>query len=391
MDYQGNDCCYENMVFMNPQYIEFPKNNGGALYYFGNRNLTLPDFDGHMKVDTLWLKETFSIITENRKGKKFNRCFEPFAGSAAWSLTAMELGFSNEYYINDGNKILIDFLQLVKNDPNQLKDRYSYLVDQYNKSDKNTFFLNVIKDYNLGDDFEKSLLIPFIINFSWGGMVFYDVNGSIRYQEHKLAGRLVPGYIDTPPLSLNQYFAEINRISLLLNNNTVYFQNGDFEHALANIDKDDFVILNPPYPENERSDIEKFGLYLEIHPREVLHEKLCNLIRKLESNDIDYFLSYGLYNPDLKNFLIGNILDQPRYYLRIIGSENCIFGRALDQVYLSKNLIIPKNIESKVIPAIEVLQNKNISHLEALEVFSRISLEKELSQNEISFKISIKS
>lgn len=93
---------------MHSNIVRLPQNHGGPLHYLGNRYLTLPDLTGHMSPDTSWLNEHFSVLLANKKGQKYKKAIEPFAGSASWSMAAMEVGIAEEYIINDSNKILIN-------------------------------------------------------------------------------------------------------------------------------------------------------------------------------------------------------------------------------------------------------------------------------------------
>lgn len=113
---------------MNQYAFTFSKNYGRPLHYLGNRFLSLPNASGHMVPDNTWLKELFSLIQFNTKGKKYKRCIEPFAGSASWSLAAMEIGFADEYVINDSDAILIATLQYIQNSPALIKEEYASLI-----------------------------------------------------------------------------------------------------------------------------------------------------------------------------------------------------------------------------------------------------------------------
>ncbi|WP_195913158.1 DNA adenine methylase, partial [Legionella pneumophila] len=110
---------------MSAKNIYLTQNHGGPLHYLGNRYLTLPDLTGHMSPDTSWLNEHFSVLLANNKGQKYKKAIEPFAGSASWSMAAMEVGLAEEYLINDSNKILIHTLQLIKDKPNLIKESYA--------------------------------------------------------------------------------------------------------------------------------------------------------------------------------------------------------------------------------------------------------------------------
>lgn len=196
---------------MNKQDIQLTKNHGGPLHYLGNRFLSLPDVSGHMRPDNTWLNEHFSIILFNNSGKKYKRCIEPLSGSASWSLAAMEVGLADEYIINDSDKILINTLRLIRNKSELIKKEYASLIHQYNDSlSKKKFFLDTIDNYNQTSDQEKkSLILPFIINHSWGGILFHDSDNNIIYRDAPLfEGKNADRYLEEANLSFNMFVEE---------------------------------------------------------------------------------------------------------------------------------------------------------------------------------------
>lgn len=349
--------------------------SGGPLHYFGNRSLSLPGFDGRMKVDPSWIEQGIEIIQANLHGMKFKRCFEPFAGSAAWSLSAMRNQLAQEYIINDCNQVLIGFFINVQKNPSLVKETYQDLVEKFDQaSNKDSFFKQIMERYNFSTDFQRSLIMPFIINHSWGGMVFHDHVGRIIYREPVVNGKKIPGFLDKATLSLSQFFEEIDEVSILFNINKVHFRCQDFEEVLQDVRADDFVNLNPPYPENERSISEQYGLYFEIYSRETLHQNICNALKRMHSLKVTYFMSYGLYSPEMQDFLVHDSSSKVHNrYLRLIGFDDCIFGRWLDQWYFSENIIIPDLLRSKVIPASQFAQCPALSPQEALSKYLDLS------------------
>ncbi|WED42375.1 DNA adenine methylase [Legionella cardiaca] len=353
--------------------IELSKNFGGPLHYLGNRYLSLPDVSGHMAPDDGWLNEHFSILLANN-GKKYKRAIEPFAGSASWSMAAMELGIAEEYIINDSNKILITTLQLIKEKPERIKESYSLLVNKYDAAtSKKASFLDVIEKYNHDtSDEEKALLLPFIINHSWGGILCYDNNLNILYREGELfEGKNAERFLEKANLSLDWFLQEVDRASNLFNINNVSFKSGDFIQVISDVAADDFVALNPPYPENERSISEGTGMYVELYSPEKLHQNLKQVIQQLEKKNIHYYMTYGFYNPKFSNYVFRDELSQPINYFRVLGYENCAFGVGLDQLYFTSQFSIPESVN--IFKAEDVLKNSNITPEEALKQYEQLS------------------
>lgn len=353
-------------------------NNGGPLHYLGNRNLSLPDSSGRMKVDLSWFNEHFLIMLEHCKGRKFKKCFDPFSGCASWSLIAMELKIAEEYIINDSDAALINTHRLMKERPDAIKAAYASLVEEYSKTKSNkNFFLQVIKDYNSADNDGKALLLSFIINHSWGGMVFHDDKGNIVYREANSSENAIPGYLEEATLPLGLYFEEVDRVSRLLNTNKVSFKSGDFLHAISDVQPGDFVAMFPPYPENVRARIGEVGIFVELYNREILHKNLLNAILHMENRGIEYYMTYGFHDPETKSFIIRDASNQLRHFFRILGYQNCTFGIALEQMYFSPNLLIPNDLDSAIIRADDVLQKLDLTCGEALSNFYQIAKQRQ--------------
>ena len=228
---------------MQQQNVQLAANHGGPLHYLGNRFLTLPDTSGHMHPDLSWLEEHFSVLKANQK-EKYRRCIEPFSGSASWSLAAMELDLSEEYIINDSNHILINTLQLIRDNPQAIKESYSLLVEQYNQTaSKKQFFIDIIQSYNNKiDEDSQALILPFIINHSWSGILFHDSQKRILYREGSLVnGTATPRYLEKANLTVELFNTEVDRVSLLFNTHRVHFSSGDFLGLIADIKPNDFI------------------------------------------------------------------------------------------------------------------------------------------------------
>ncbi|HAT9060358.1 TPA: DNA adenine methylase [Legionella pneumophila subsp. pneumophila] len=358
---------------MHANKIQLTQNHGGPLHYLGNRYLTLPDLTGHMSPDRSWLHEHFAVLLANNNGQKYKKAIEPFAGSASWSMAAMEIGLAEEYLINDSNKILINTLQLIKDKPNLIKESYAALIEKYNSSlSKKDFFLKMIENYNLAEDQEKALLLPFIINHSWGGILFYDKELNIIYREGELfEGKKANRFLEKANLSLEMFLSEIDRVSILLNANRVAFKSGDFMEVISIATPGYFVALNPPYPENEHSTVEKAGMYIELYSPEKMHQNLVQIIQHLESQGIHYYMTYGFYNPKFRNYVLTNENHQPINYFRVLGYKHCAFGIGLDQMYFTSQFSIPKGIN--IFKAEDVLGAQDLTAEEALEQFKQLS------------------
>jgi len=360
---------------MTKDITQLSDNKGGPLHYMGNRNLTWPLQNGLMKVEKELLRDYFTVILENCKCKKFKRSYEPFAGSSSWSQAAMELGLAEEYIINDSDEVLINTLRLIRDNPEAVKMRYISLVDEYYPSTfKKDFFLQIISSYNQAQSLnEKSLLLPFIVNHSWGGMIFHDDNGNIVFRDAHIRGEISEGYLSKASLSVEDFVKEVDRVSNLFKINKVVFNSGDFLHTLSDIQEGDFVAMNPPYPETMRARSEGAGMYTELYETDNLHKNIVSIIQKMESSNIEYYMTYGCHDPKLQKFIIKDEFNKLKHFFRIAGGEGNIFGEPLDQMYFYSKYSIPASLRYKIIPAKDVLQDQELTAEEALVNFKKIS------------------
>lgn len=77
------------------------------------------------------------------------------------------------------------------------------------------------------------------------------------------------------------FIEEVDRISKLLNANHVIFKSGDFLSVITDIQPGDFIALDPPYPENERSLTDKIRMYVELYSPKKLHENVINVFSSI--------------------------------------------------------------------------------------------------------------
>lgn len=348
---------------------------GGPIHYFGSRFLSLPDSTGHMVPNQDWLKVNFEIFKANHP-EKYQRCIEPFSGSATWSLAAMEVDLAEEYIINDSDEALINTLILIRDMPSILVAKYASLVSQYQASpNKKDFYRETINKYNRASHVDvKSVFLPFIINYAWGGIIYHNDNGDIVYKNEPVYGAPVgDGCLVDANLSIETFSEEIYSVSSLLRRHKVTFTHGDFSNVLQDVKEGDVVGMNPPYPDNMRFKDEQTGMYRELVGPEALHESIKNTVAMLEEKGVDYYMTYGIYSNENQAYLVLDPAGNRRDYFTLIGSETCALGTALDQLYFSSKFTIPAKCQTFVIPANRVLGGKLLSHDESMASYLRLS------------------
>lgn len=336
------------------------KNLGGPLHYLGNVFLSQPDSSGHMRLDAEWVSTLLSIIQHSTRTKKYRRCIEPFSGCASFTTAAMEAGIAEQYIVNDSDKILILTLEYLKKHPDHVKENYALLEQKlYESTAKKAYFIQIIEAYNdAASNEEKALMLPFIINHSWSGMLFHDAKGDILYREGTFfQGKPLDIFLEEPSLSLKDFNEEVDRVSALFNRHPITFKSGDFFNVLTDISSDDFIALDPPYPENERSLIEKTGIYRELYPPVDLHNKLLALIKKMQDSGIHYYMSYGFYNPKFRNHVLLNDTQNPANYFRPLWHREHARIDRLEQLYFTSEFFIPPQLNRKIISAHQILEH----------------------------------
>lgn len=302
---------------------------GGPIHYLGNRLTKLPNQNGKMMPDRLWFNKMLALL--RACDRPIKRIIEPFSGSASFCLGMMEANMANEYIINDTNTALIEYLSCLKNNPSALVDSYSRLEYELKKNEgEKHFLLELIDTYNNMDFYNRGLMLPFIVNHLWSGLIVTDKNQNIVY----IPPDDSDGILSNPILDSVIFEHEVKVANYQMNKYQVTLLNDDFECAILDINPNDFIMMNPPYPENMRN--EESGMYVEIHQPGVLHEKIIHAIEFFNQENSYYAMTYGFYNPEYSHYIIQS--DKLQRFLYLIGGSDCAFGESLDQLYISSNI-----------------------------------------------------
>lgn len=168
--------------------------------------------------------------------KEIDTYYEPFLGSGA---VFYELVYSDikakRYVLSDINQTLIEYFQLVKDDPYKLIDHYKVLHDEFMAIDD----FNERKEYY----YEKRR----IFNQSHSAIDFIFINrsaqnGLIRYNKK---GEFNTGCNAHRIINADNLANIILDWNLLLNNIDVEFKVQDYRNILPK--EGDFVFYDPPY------------------------------------------------------------------------------------------------------------------------------------------------
>lgn len=163
---------------------------------------------------------------------KFSRLVEPFAGSAAVSVSSASRGKSNSYWINDLNKPLAELLGLIINRPSEIADFYENIWNQQH-DDSIEHYYRVREDFNRTRDPKLFLYL-----------LARCVKGSVRYNSEGLFNQSPDKRrCGTKPETMRE---NIFGVSALLKRKSV-ISSLEYKDVLSNVNEGDVVYMDPPY------------------------------------------------------------------------------------------------------------------------------------------------
>ena len=204
-------------------------------------------------------------VVSSKFPKEINNYHEPFLGGGSVLFALLSLIRENhivlkgKIYCYDLNEALINVYKHIQNEKDTLMNYVEYYMNQYDelsgtivyrkpqnideaKTSKESFYYWMRHLYNTieHDTIERSALFMCINKTCFRGMYREGPNGfNIPYGHYK----------KTPKIMTRD---ELDNISNMIKD--VVFQCCDFESAINNVEKDDFIYIDPPYaPENRTS------------------------------------------------------------------------------------------------------------------------------------------
>ena len=166
-----------------------------------------------------------------------------------------------------------------------VKDNHENLLDKLKVHDKNNskeYYYNIRKldrtdDYNNLDDVTKASRLLYLNKTCFNGL--YRVNSKGQFNS-------AYGKYKNPNI-INKH--DIEAVSRYLNNNAIKIYVGDYEEVLKDLDKNDFVYLDPPYmPISETS---SFTGYTKDKFKDMEQERLKKQCDELNKKGIKFLLS----------------------------------------------------------------------------------------------------
>lgn len=187
-----------------------------------------------LKPFTKWTGGKRQLFPEikSRMPEVYNNYFEPFIGGGA---LFFELA-PQTAFINDFNTELINCYQQIKDNPTQLIK----LLGEHQENNSKDYYLelrSVDRDDRINQMslVERAARIMYMLRVNFNGL--YRVNSKNQFN--------VPYGKYKNPKVLDENL--ILAISDYLNKNNITILSGDFEEAVAQVQKGDFVYFDPPY------------------------------------------------------------------------------------------------------------------------------------------------
>ena len=247
--------------------------------------------------------------------KEINNYHEPFLGGGSVLFAVLSLQkqqqitIKNKIYAYDINKNLINVYKNIQNNKDELYKLINLYIKEYNsingllinrnstsieeaKTSKESYYYWIRNKYNNmdKDTIECSALFMIINKLCFRGM----------YREGPSGYNVPYGHYKNTPTIISQ--EELNNISDLIKN--VKFMFSNFNDSLKNVEKGDFVYLDPPYaPETPKS----FVGYVYDGFNSKTHQLLFDEIKKL--NEIKFIMSNSKVDLVTKNFTEYNCED----------------------------------------------------------------------------------
>lgn len=199
------------------------------------------------------------------------RLVEPFAGSAALSVSAAYRDQAERFWLNDLNAPLMRLLEMMIDNPEQIADDYERLWRQQLGQEK-TYYLEIRNRFNTTH--EPSLLL-YLLARCVKASVRYNSRGEFNQgADNRRKGRT--------PASMR---AEIFRLSHLLKGRTTVTSYHYRELADTIDPKSDVVYLDPPYQGTSTNRDPRYLKSLDV-------DELIEYLQHLNDRQVRYALSY---------------------------------------------------------------------------------------------------
>ncbi len=249
--------------------------------------------------------------------------YEPFAGSAAFSLYAAKHHIAERFVLGDVLEPLIALWKLIVSKPEYVVDRYTAIWAGQTPNDF-AYYNRVREEYNQTK--EPSLLLYLIVRCVKNAVRFSQTGNFTQSQDKRRTGMR--------PSKMRE---AIYGASALLKGRVEFFA-GDFEQCIATATENDLIYLDPPYQGTSYGRDKRYYRQLEM-PR------LVKALRALNERHVPFLLSYdGLHGEKEYGLALPDDLKVQRVLLNAgRSSQATLNGKNIvtyESLYVSTNLIM---------------------------------------------------
>lgn len=259
---------------------------------------------------------------------RLERIVEPFTGTAAISIAAAAKCISQNFWLNDLNKPLIELLELIIEEPHEIADAYADIWNKQHHDSVNHYF-EVREAFNKTND---PKLFLYLLARCVKGAVRYNSEGFFNQSADKRRK-------GTQPEKMRKNIAGV---SALLKSKCK-FTCLDYREVLSDVKNTDFIYLDPPYQGvcGDRDSRYFSGIYFD---------DFVLALEQLNRKGIAFAISY---DGKRGNKTFGNTLPKELGLKRIeikVGrsSQATLLGReeiTVESLYLSPNLSSSQFVE----------------------------------------------
>lgn len=199
-----------------------------------------------------------------------NTFYEPFAGSAALTISAAQNSLAKNFVIGDKFETIIDLHHLIINEPENAAKLYSDIWEAQLEAPYE-YFLEIREKFNLDRDPVKLL---YLIARCVKNAIRFNSNGMFNQSPDKRR-------LGTKPATMEK---NIKAVSSLLKGKTELFS-GDFTEITRNATANDIIYMDPPWQGTSTKKDTRYAYVLEL-------ESLLNEMELLNSKNIPFLLSF---------------------------------------------------------------------------------------------------
>lgn len=202
----------------------------------------------------------------------FDRCVEPFCGTAAVTIAVAGSKDVNSFWINDLNEPLLRMMEQAIEEPEKLYESYKEIWSQQFEMDSKEHFLKIRKLFNEGDKSAGNML--YLLARCVKGAVRYNDRGELNQSCDKRRNGTRPETIRKNMLA----------VSGLLKGKTRY-TSMDYREVFMQTVPGDIVYMDPPYQgtSNVRDNRYLAG---------VSYEDFSQALTILNDRHVDFLISY---------------------------------------------------------------------------------------------------